>query len=623
MATIELPYSFYGGVREGMLCRAGEVCLEGPADTGKTLGLLYKIHNCADKYPGAQISIIRKTRNDLTGTVLQTWKRDILQYAPYVQTVGGEHPEKYNYPNGSCIWIGGLDRPGKTLSGERDIVYVAQLEEDTQSDWEYLIRMTSGRGAVMPYTQVVSDCNPATPSSWILQRAKAGKLKLFKTTHRDNPSIFNRDGTLTLGGEKRLARLRNLTGHRLKRLYYGLWAPPEGAIYSMYDEERHKVKSFAIPRLWPRFVGVDPFGAKIAAVWVAYDPQGQVLHVYREYSQPFGITTGEHVKAILRESGYNELGSPLAGAENIFAWVGGGPSERQQRVDFSGFGLPLVPSPVTDVWAGIDRVASLLDEGSLVIHDCCVELLSEIGEMRRKENKATGEFTDQIENKNDWHCFVGDTLVTTINGDVPIRDIRPGHFVLTRLGYQRVLKQACTNQQATVYWVALSNGHSIVGTSEHPVFVKGKGYTGLLALRYGDILFSKEEVISQWNEKQSSMMVELGADTQMQKSQAAKNTTQRWSMENMSTCIDISGNSTMVQSQKIALYITSMEPSQTTLLRTLHYSHIPNTPSSILPKRKENSQDSILRLLDHWRQNGIDHQRVERGTANMEEIMGE
>ena len=115
------------------------------------------------------------------------------------------------------------------------------------------------------------------------------------------------------------------------------------------------------------------------------------------------ITTAEHVKRILALSGYNERGQPLGGAERIYAWVGGGPSERQARVDFAGHGIPLVPSPVTDVWAGIDRVAALLKEGSLVIHDCCVGLLSELGEMRRKQDKRTGEFTDQIENKDVWH----------------------------------------------------------------------------------------------------------------------------------------------------------------------------------------------------------------------------
>jgi len=405
-----------------MLCRDQECILEGPADVGKTLALLYKIHRCAEQYPGAQFLVLRKVRAHLYGTVILTWQRDILAHLPpnYLRIWGGETPAHYTYPNGpdktnpyeggSRIWFGGLDNPGQTLSGERDIICVIQAGEITVSDWEYLIRMATGRGAKMPYSQVIGDCNPGSHTSWILQRWNHGNgsLRLFKTKHRDNPSLFDPEtGDLTESGERRLSALRRLTGHRLKRLYYGIWAPPEGAIFEMYDEETHKVKAFKIPQLWPRFVGVDPFGAKIAAVWVAYDPQGMALHVYREYVQPFGITTGEHVKQILDLAGYSETGSPTHRAEQIFAWVGGGPSERQARLDFTGFGLPLVPSPVKDVWAQLGRIMSLMREGRLFIHDCCVNLLSEIGDMRRKQNKRTGEFTDKIENENDFHCVSG------------------------------------------------------------------------------------------------------------------------------------------------------------------------------------------------------------------------
>ena len=401
------PYQFYGGNKEAMECRDQEVISEGGADTGKTLSYLYKLHKCALTYPGAQISIIRKVRQDLYGTILLTWERDIWKpYAPFVQAYGGARPSEFSYPNGSRIWIGGLDRPGQTLSGERDLIYVAQAEEITVGDWEYLIRMATGRGARMPWTQVCGDCNPASHTHWILQRWNQGNgpLRLFKTVHRDNPALYDQEtGQITPAGEKRLAALRRLTGHRLKRLYYGVWAPPEGAIFSMYEDETHKVEAFPIPRLWPRFVGVDPFGAKVAAVWVAFDPQGQALHVYREYCEPFGVTTGEHVKRILVLSGYSETGSATGQAEQIFAWVGGGPSERQARLDFSGFGLPLVASPVSDVWAGIGRIQGLMREGRLFIHDCCVNLLSEIGDYRRKQNRRTGEFTDDVENKEAYH----------------------------------------------------------------------------------------------------------------------------------------------------------------------------------------------------------------------------
>ena len=400
-----------------MLCREQEVIMEGPADVGKSLGWLYKIHRCAEQYPGAQLSMLRKVRAHLYGTVLVTWKRDILGLLPtgYLRSFGGETPLHYTYPNGpdpatpyeggSRIWLGGLDNPGQTLSGERDLICVFQAEEITVSDWEYLIRMSSGRGAVMPYNQTCGDCNPSSQTHWIMQRwAKGtGSLKLFKTTHKDNPSIFDPEtGLLTESGQRRLAALQRLTGHRLKRLYYGIWAPPEGAIFSMYEEETHKVVAFAPPANWPRFVGVDPFGAHIAAVWVAFDPVGMAIHVYREYVQPFGVTTGKHVEAILKMAGYSATGAPTGSAEHIFAWVGGGPSERQARTDYGGFGLPLVPSPVTGVWAGIDRIAGLMREGRLFIHDCCVNLLSEIGDYRRKLNARTGEFSDVIENKDSY-----------------------------------------------------------------------------------------------------------------------------------------------------------------------------------------------------------------------------
>jgi hypothetical protein len=37
------------------------------------------------------------------------------------------------------------------------------------------------------------------------------------------------------------------------------------------------------------------------------------------------------------------------------------------------------------------------------------------------------------------HCFVGDTLITTDKGDIPIRDIEVGDMVLTSKGYRKVL----------------------------------------------------------------------------------------------------------------------------------------------------------------------------------------
>jgi len=392
--TYDIPYSFYGGNREAIRCRDPEVIVWGPAETGKTLAFLWKLHRLAYKYKGAQLAIIRKKKTDLHGTVLRTFTRDLIEpYGPGVKKWGGEYAQLFDYPGGSRIWLGGIDDPAKTLSSERDVIYVNQAEELTNADWEYLTRCVTGRGAVMPYTQLIGDCNPSHGQHWILSRKQSGSLTLFETTHKDNPVLWDHDTeTWTEQGLKTRSVLGRLTGARYKRLFIGAWAAEEGAIYDCFDDEKHKVGSFEIPRHWPRVVGIDPYGAFIAALWGAFDPEGKVLHIYREYMQPFGVTTEQHVKNILIDSK----------GESIWQWYGGGPSERQQRADFAGYGLPLTAPQITDVWSGIDKVIELLQYGNLVIHDNCVNLLSELGGYRRKTTRD-GIVTDKIDRKEEYH----------------------------------------------------------------------------------------------------------------------------------------------------------------------------------------------------------------------------
>jgi len=372
MTQVNVPYSLYGGARKAVFSHERECITSGPAQTGKTLAILWLLDALAKKYPGAQFSIIRKVRADLLPSVLRTYKRDFLDrgYSPGVTAYGGENPAWYDYPNGSRIWLGGMDDAGKTLSSERDVIFVNQCEQLSLADWEYLTRCVTGRGAVMPHTRLIGDCNPAHRSHWILQRAAAGSLTLYQSYHRDNPTLWDHEAQeWTELGRSTLDALSKLTGERRARLYEGRWANPEGAIFEVYSEGRHKVKAFEIPRHWPRVVGIDPLGAFVAAVWGAFDPHGRVLHIYREYCEPFGLTTTQHAANILAATG----------SETVFGWYGGGPSERQQRTDFAAAGIPLQAPAIDDVWSGLDKINELLHLSALVIHDTCLDLASDLG----------------------------------------------------------------------------------------------------------------------------------------------------------------------------------------------------------------------------------------------------
>lgn len=398
-----IQYSFYGETNQAFYCRDPEVMLAGPADTGKTLMWLTRLHLLALMYKNASIVICRKQLTDVYSTVLQTYQREVAADAienGIVQVYGGERPSFFHYqPTGSRIWVAGLDKPGKVLSGQHDIVLVNQAEEAALADWQTLITRTTGRAGNIPYNQTIGDCNPATPTHWIKKRQREGLLTFYESSHRDNPELFDPEtGKITPGGKQRLGQLARTTGSIRKRLYLGVWAPPEGAIYEIFDEERHVVKAFPIPQHWGRIIGVDPIGEQTAAVWMAFDPESRVLNVYREYAVPFGVATAEHARRVLELS--------KGETARIIGMVVGQPAERQSRADWAAASrtIPVLKPPYGDVWVGIDKIVELLSDFKLVIHDTCPGIISEIGEYHRKMGRD-GIPTEQIYQKERFHLL--------------------------------------------------------------------------------------------------------------------------------------------------------------------------------------------------------------------------
>lgn len=277
---IQTDYTPRGGCADFIYAKDNEVIAEGASETGKTLAAAWKIHLLAMKYAGLNGAIVRKTRKSMDGSVLQTFNR-VIEGAP-VAPYGGEKPEHYTYPNGSRIWIGGMDNPDRLLSSERDFFYVNQAEELDLDDWEKLTTRTTGRGAVMPYTQCFGDCNPSGSKHWIRSRAQAGKLRLIKTTHRDNPTIYDAAGNLTDHGKRVMETLGNLTGVRRKRLFEGIWATAEGAVFDMFDASIHVcVRSDSDFVTW--YEAIDEGYTNPAVIHlIGVDPDGR-WHVAREF----------------------------------------------------------------------------------------------------------------------------------------------------------------------------------------------------------------------------------------------------------------------------------------------------------------------------------------------------
>jgi len=229
-----------GVVRELWFDQSPEALIEGPAGTGKTRGVLELMHLLAVKYPGSKQLICRKTLTALTGAALATFREKVIHRelaTGKVDWFGGSkaEPASFRYPNGSHIVVGGLDNTEKTFSTEYDNVYINEVTECSEDDFELLTR--SLRNGVLPHPRLIGDCNPSVDRHWVLKRCQRGKTAHFKSTIKDNPVYWDEEANEYTEEGRRYVEgvLGNLTGTRRQRLYEGQWVGMENAIYPQLD----------------------------------------------------------------------------------------------------------------------------------------------------------------------------------------------------------------------------------------------------------------------------------------------------------------------------------------------------------------------------------------------------
>lgn len=275
-----IRYAPYGAPRRLFSCRDDEVLLAGPAGTGKSLGCLHKIHLAMSKYDGAKAFMARKTRNSMTNSCLETFERHVLKPPDKVRFHATD--QQYNYPNGSMIAVIGMDDPEKVKSTDWDMGFIQEATECTENDWE--IATTRLRNWVMPYQQLIADCNPDKPTHWLKKRCDSGLTTLLKSIHKDNPRLWNeKTQEWTHEGKVYLSKLQRLSGVRLKRLFAGEWAAAEGIVYEGWNEQIHLISQAELPdgwQRWPHYWTLD-FGYNHPFVWQDWIEDPATLALYR------------------------------------------------------------------------------------------------------------------------------------------------------------------------------------------------------------------------------------------------------------------------------------------------------------------------------------------------------
>lgn len=276
------PYEPFGAAKDLWTDRRPEILLSGPAGTGKSRACLEKVHAVCLRWPNARCLMVRKTRESLTETALVTFEEKVLPAnSPIAEGSRRSHRQAYHYPNGSTVVVGGLDKPGKVMSTEYDLIYIQEAIECYENDWESLT--TRLRNGVVPFQQLIADTNPDRPTHWLKQRVDRGATVMLESRHEDNPRLWDRKtGQLTTEGQAYIPRLDALTGARKPRLRHGKWVQSEGVVYDEWDRQVHVIDPFEIPPSWRRIRAIDfGYSNPFVCLWIAIDDDCR-MYVYRE-----------------------------------------------------------------------------------------------------------------------------------------------------------------------------------------------------------------------------------------------------------------------------------------------------------------------------------------------------
>lgn len=410
-------YSAHGAAVEMWRGRQTEIVVSGPAGTGKSRACLEKLHFCALKYPNMRGLIVRKTRESLSEAALVTFEDKVLPAGDVIK----EGPRRnfrqaYHYPNKSEIVVGGLDKPGKIMSTEYDMIYVQEATELDLASW--LALTTRLRNGVMPYQQLIADCNPDAPTHWLWIRAQTGISTMLHSKHEDNPRLY-RAGQWTAEGHayreklERLGHIDATTGERVgteyQRLGLGLWVQATGVIFGVWSDgpsdgnvtvDAEYVEG-AGPVLW--FVDDGYVGERDAATgqWTATSHprvfllcqlrHDGTINVFYESDQA-GVLSDAHIAEILA------LPYPMP----EYAVVDKSAAELKGRLHVAGVYTRNSPADVEESIKETRRALALDTNGRrrVRVHPRCKNLRAEMPSYRRDPNgkiiKAFDHSTDAL-----------------------------------------------------------------------------------------------------------------------------------------------------------------------------------------------------------------------------------
>ena len=348
---------------------------------------------------------------------------------------------------------------------------------------ESFVNQATGRCSVTG-SKFWFNCNPDNPKHWFkenwIDKADSKNLLYLHFTMDDNLSL----------SEEIKNRYKSLyIGVFYKRFILGLWVMAEGAIYDNFDDEENTYDYDLSPYKIEQcniYLGTDYGTTNPLACLLAYD-DGDTVWIDDEYY--FNS----------RAEGYQKTDEQYC--QDLEAWIGTrepemniiDPSAASFIVAWRNHGHR-VREADNEVLDGIRQVSTMIGARKIKIRKRCVNLLKELPGYVWDDASVNGK--EKPLKFADHACVDGDTLIKTVQGDIPIKDlVGKSGYVYGQKGITQFHVATCTGERE-VFQFTTDKNHVIIATIDHPVLTT-KGWQPIMKATFlscGEKIIKKEHL---------------------------------------------------------------------------------------------------------------------------------
>lgn len=546
----------------------------GSSRSSKTFSIIQSHYLCAHEKT-RRISIWRETKKDTKDTVLADMRKAVKNFELNESIIFNKTESIYTFPNNSTIEICGGDDENKVHGFQGDIAHFNEPYGISKETFDQIDMRTS--------EFVIIDWNPKK-NHWVDDLAKQDNAIVIHSTFKDNPFCPEQQKKKILSYEPTDYNISQGTANKYMWQVYGLGLKAEkpNRIYSnwktMSDEEFD-----ILP--YSSYYGLD-FGSTnpSALSEVKFDGEKTFFIKQRLYLPISQMTTT-----------LSEVLEGLGIDKNIPLICDSADPIKISELVMSGFNAVPANKYQGSVRAGIDFINS-----KEIYYTSSSKDLE--NEYENYEWEIVNGVNLERPIKKDDHCFVGDTLITTSKGDIEIKDINIGDYVLTSKGLNRVLIKWDNGVKKTSKYVMQFDTFSLsLHCTDNHLIKTTKGWKKISELQKSDQVYL------------SSILMESLSDCKKEKD---------ISIMEQKKCMYSFGNIIMVKkSLKDFIFTISTAIQKITGLKISNLLRVKNICQNTQNQelKKILSSSKIFRKKELQKhQNGINHPKALNGIKNMQ-----